>query len=219
MRSYTLMDYKKHTGSYQRRSVWGFTLLELLVVIAIIGLLLAVATPFLMGSIASSRLTMAGTNLAHRMSLAQQEAAARNQPVEMRFFLYEHEGERQIRAYQIFVQEKQGLAEPNWVALGNPEYLGDGEVVIVEGTLSPLFTGSALSVTAEMEPFASKPGNPQYYPIRFAADGSTQLKLALARSYFTLVLENTLPVTAQAPPNYYTIQLDPVTGRSRSYRP
>jgi uncharacterized protein (TIGR02596 family) len=201
----------------------GFTLIELLLVITIIGILLALATPFLVDSISSSRLTMAGTSLAHRLSLAQQEATSRNIPVEVRFVSYEHEGVKQIRAYQIFVQNRgETSLQPTWEPLGNPEYLGDGEVVIVQGALSPIFEGGGQKVPSTMEPFSSTKKDPVYYSIRFAPDGSTQLNRPLASCYFTLALEARLASTGAggAPPaNYCTIQLDPVTGRSRTYRP
>lgn len=198
--------------------VRGFTLLELLVVITIIGLLMALATPFMVDTIAASRLTMAGSNLEQYLSLAQQEALTRNQPVEVRFFRYDFEGQNQIRAYQIFVQERRAIGEPSWEPMGNPEFFGDGDVVIAEGALSPMFAGGGQAVTSDMEPFSSKT-EATYYAIRYGADGSTQINQALADSYFTLILEKNLSASADPPPNFYTIQLDPVTGRTRSYRP
>jgi hypothetical protein len=96
---------------------------------------------------------------------------------------------------------------------------------MVEGQLSPLLNPASHGTTtgawpraAEEEPFKSM--SAQYLKITFYPNGTTSLNTTLRNSYLTLAEEGKVAEgSSQAPPNYYTIQIDPVTGRARSYRP
>lgn len=195
----------------------GFTLVEMMVVIAIIGLLLAVGAPGLSRAIQANRLTAAGEGLLFRVSLAQQLAVTESRPVEMRFYSYPVDGTTGVQATQMFfLNQSGGVATP----VEAPAYLGEGSVVIPAGSLSPLLgalSGGAMNAATD-EPFKTK--SAQYQSLVFYPNGSTSINLPLRSSYVTLVSAgDQAGAGAAAPANYYTLQIDPVTGRGRSYRP
>ena len=56
--------------------------------------------------------------------------------------------------------------------------------------------------------------------ILFYPNGSTNVSVPLREAYVTLVGVNGQAIdTSKPPPNFYTIQIDPVTGRAKAYRP
>ncbi|HSI63777.1 MAG TPA: Verru_Chthon cassette protein D [Candidatus Saccharimonadia bacterium] len=199
----------------------AFTLVEMVAVIAVIATLMVISTPHLIGTIQANRLTSAGEGLTYRLARIQQIVATTGHPAEIRFYRFEQEGVTAYHAYQLFAHDE-GASELK--ALENPVYLKGDNLTLVEGALSPLLEPSAHGTTsgawpraAEHEPFKSM--NAQYLRIAFYPDGTTSLHTTLRNSYLTIAEEEANQAGAPPPPNYYTLQIDPVTGRAKSYRP
>jgi uncharacterized protein (TIGR02596 family) len=200
-----------------RSSAPAFTLIELMVVVVIAGLLLALATPGLSRALAANRLTAAGEGLLFKVSLAQQLAVTENRPVELRFYTYTADGVDGFHAYQLFFQNQSGGVSS---AIENASYLGEGSVVLAQGNLSPLLAAlnNGAKTAAQEEPFKSRAAS--YQSMVFYPNGTTSVNLPLRQSYLTMMQPADLGGDgASVPANYYTLQIDPVTGRGRSYRP
>jgi uncharacterized protein (TIGR02596 family) len=201
----------------------AFTLVELITVLAIMSVLMLIAMPSIVGTLQANRLTSAGEGLMYRLSRLQQEVATSNHAGEIRFYRFEMEGVRGFHAYQLFAHDaKSGELR----ALENPIYFKDSNLTVVEGALSPLLEpaahGTAEGVwpkSAVDEPFKSL--NAEYFRISFLPNGTTSLSAPLRQCYLTLASEEggSGEQGARPPANYYTIQVDPVTGRARAYRP
>lgn len=196
----------------------AFTLIEMLIVITIISILFVVATPYTMGTMRSQRLTSAGDALLAKVSLAQQTAVSESRPIELRFYYYTHDGVSGAYACQLMkynpVTNKSTPEEP-------ATYFGEESVVMIDGALSPIFSGTLQSTdagNADVEPFKSKGAT--FKRILFYPNGSTNISVPLRSAYVTLVgVEGNSIDPASPPPNFYTIQVDPITGRAKPYRP
>lgn len=215
----------------KRAPVTGFTLIELLVVITIIALLLAVAAPALFNGLQSSRLGGAGDRVLSSLSEAQQTAFAQNCAVEVRF--YSHEGTMDsapaYRSFQMFrVTNPPGANAERTTKFGSIVKLPDGVIISADSSLSPSLTGVSFNDANED---SGVPGA-TYSAVRFLPDGTCRKVadagnslaalqfLDLPSSFMTLLEDDGKSYTsAQLPKNFYTIQTDPFTGKSRSYRP
>ncbi len=216
----------------------AFTLIELLVVITIIAMLLALGTPAVLNSIKSSRLTGAGEKLLGALSEAQQNAFAQNQPVEVRFYKFPGAlgNDPQYRGYQFFRITSATTATASLLPgdevvtkFGSYNKLPSNVMISSDPGLSPMLAGT------EVNDAASDAGvvGATYSAIRFLTDGTcrkvgsaaatslaTLSFLGLPDSYLTIVEDDGQRYTGSEPPkNFYTIQTDPFTGKSRSYRP
>ncbi|OYW75722.1 MAG: hypothetical protein B7Z37_11910, partial [Verrucomicrobia bacterium 12-59-8] len=102
-----------------------------------------------------------------------------------------------------------------------PVYWNEQNVVLVEGALSPMFsTGTVAASTgpATRNPFLALGAT--FYRVIFYPNGSTSLRVPQRTAYLTLVSSKDFKQDLTTPPpNFYTVQLDPVTGRGHSYRP
>lgn len=198
-----------------RRS--AFSLVEIMVVLAIVTAVMAVGTPYVFSSIQSASLTSAGDTLMQKISQAQQRALTENKVIGLEFYFYAKDGVEACHALRmVSIDAATNAATP----LEEPVYWGDGRVVLVNGALSPLFasTPAADTGTAAHEPFKGLEAT--FHRVRFYPGGSTSLTIPLRQAYVTMVGSNRYQKEmTDPPPNYYTVQLDPVAGRSRSYRP
>jgi uncharacterized protein (TIGR02596 family) len=226
----------------------AFTLIEMLVVITIIVLLMAFATPALMRTMQASRLSSTGDTLLGVISEAQQLAFAQNVPVELRFFSYsgDFQGDPSLfRAYQLFkvvmVSEGTGAGaavSESLVPAGNLAKLSEGIVIASSEELSEALSGDQLP---DVKDGGATPGyagveGANYSAIRFMPDGTCRKvgattssnNVSQATLTFQTLLESFFTVTydigaeinlGNLPKNFYTIQIDPFTGKARSYKP
>jgi uncharacterized protein (TIGR02596 family) len=215
----------------------GFTLIELLVVITVISILLAFSAPALFSGLGASRLSGAGDKVLTVLSEAQQTAFAQNVAVEVQFYAYQGTMDNQtmfrsLRMFKVTSPSSSTASttalKENTTSLGAIINLPDGVVISSDSSLSPSLTGTTLPDVAENSgvPAAT------YAAIRFLPDGTCRKVsslgsgvavlefLSLPTSFFTLLEDDGGTYSGASPPkNFYTIQTDPYTGKSRYYRP
>ena len=220
----------------------AFTLIEMLTVLIVMSVLIAVVAPNLLGIINSTRMTSAGDSLINFMNLAQQEAIATNIPTEIRFYKYsENEGndsQSLIRAYQVVRLGRLGHDAPSQD--------DEGAYALVEAVTEPAIMDSTLAIseTEELSPILQnffpegeeifKRSAAEYAAVRFYPDGSFRVPTRggagaadevgvvsspLDESYLTITAESDVESSGSRLKNYYCIQVDPFTGKSRVYRP
>lgn len=195
----------------------GFSLVEMIVVTAIIAMMFAFAVPYTLGVLQAANLTSAGDTLMQKIAFAQQRALTSNQPVALDFYLYTKDEIKGCHAIQLASYDP---VTSQTTALEPPIYWGDQNAILLEGTLSPMFDAAQTSTTGQavQNPFQSLGAT--FHRIIFYPNGSTSLRVPLRTAYVTLIsTKNYKPDLSDPPPNYYTIQVDPVTGRGHSYRP
>lgn len=205
----------------------AFTLLELIVVVAIILLLVALVTPAVGPLLRSSNVTKAAGMVIDELNLARQIALTQNRDVEVRFYQVGSKldaNDRQYRAFRAFLTEgsNPAAAQP----LGGVKYLPEPVIIAADPKVSTLLdysgTGrSGLTHAQELLPDVSAPVS--YVSFLFRSTGGTNLKPVDppdGRWFLTLYLENApRNATTGLPDNYFTAQVEPVTGRVRTFRP
>lgn len=209
----------------------AFTLVELLVVITVISILLAFSAPALFSGLGASRLGSAGERMLAGLSEAQQTAFSQNCAVEVQFYVYggELSAEEAFRGYRIFkVTSAVNTGSEVISSMGAIANLPDGVNISQNATLSPALAGNRIADSLGN----SGAVNASYAAIRFLPDGTCRKVtssangvaalefLPLSESFFTLLEDDGNVYSAsQLPKNFYTIQTDPYTGKSRAYRP
>ena len=224
---------KKHLPA--RRS--AFSLIELVVVIAIIAIIATFTVPAATGILRGSAITQASQTLTDQISLARQMALSRNRAVEVRFYQYadpEAPGEKvgspatgQWRGMQLFDVLESGVPVP----IDKPQRLPIS-VIMNPGTTSATTLSSLIACAAPNSPTIKTPGttdpdlprgvakNYNYVAFRFLQDGSTNLLASQAGGWFVTIHNMTPPVTGTTPPaNFFTLQIDPVSGSIKGFRP
>jgi uncharacterized protein (TIGR02596 family) len=212
-------------------SLHSFTLVEMLVVLAIIGILTVISVPAITSVVRSSGLTTGGASVMSEIDLARQTAMARNCQVEFRFYKLPDSGAPAgssptvYRAFQIFSLDDDG-SQTN--AVTKVVFLPANIIITNSDTLSSLLPSTpsdppyAVSGSAAGNPLGPySPPSYSYMDFHFRANGSTDLNPDSASTWFvTLVNEHDSSSGANGlPANFFTIQVDPLTGRARSFRP
>jgi uncharacterized protein (TIGR02596 family) len=229
------------SSSRHLRRFAAFTLIEMLVVVTIIVLLLAFSTPALMRTMQATRVTSAGDALMGAISEAQQTAFAQNLPVELRFFKYPEglDTAMNFRSYQTFKITQQfqddGSIDEKPVPTGNLVRMTDNVIIVPDASLSPILTpaGGDMPDTRDGSSVGySGVSDARYNALRFMPDGTCRSVGAttsgmaaltfnsLPDSFLTVTSESGQSITADnLPKNFYTIQIDPFTGKARNYKP
>ena len=220
----------------------AFSLVELLVVIAVIAIVAGFAVPAVTTMLRGSQLTQGSQMVVDQIALARQLALSKNRSIEVRFYKFsdpETPGEigkkaenGVFRAIQTFEILDNGKALP----IGTIQRL-PANVVINEGKNSTLINEQRDSDEKFTLPTESDPEIPDtdvkkeyvYVALRFLPDGSTNLPPTAKDSdswYLTIHGTNVKKgdgekdgSTSILPDNFFTLQIDPITGSTRSYRP
>lgn len=208
----------------------AFSLGELLAVMAICVLLAALAIPAFQNIGASSSLSAGGQSVVDVLTLARQIAVTRNRPVEVRLYKLPESNQptgapAHYRALQI-VLNNAGQLTP----LGKPVYLSEPIVISDNVKTSSLLPDPADPILPELTPSLadfSLPGAERNYRFRkfqFKPDGATDLPPAASSTepaWFLSLYALRQPVKdgTGLPANFFTVQIDPLTGGTKVYRP
>ncbi len=219
-------------------------MVEMLTVVGIISLLVALVAPALIDVVRSTRLNSAGDGLVNRISLAQQSAVSLSTEVEIRFYIYVDSTSDQPEAESFYAyQVIQTLPDGSEKALSDPYFIESGVIVSSQDDLSPLLKTRVAQVKTLSGQFlftppgSASPDEVRYASLRFYPDGGMRILSStataqdgieeLAQAYtipnfedgFLIVVESREALSSQVPANYYCIQIDSYTGRTRVYRP
>lgn len=185
----------------------AFSLVELMVVIAIMLLLAAFTVPAFNSLTMGSNLNRAGQLVADQISSARQTAVTRNRETQVWF--YESAGGMNPgwRGMQVWRVDQTASGVTNVPASRVflfPEGVG------IEPLESPLLTADA-SISGSFT--LPSLGTVNYAGFRFRASGGTDVSVNATNNYVTL------RQAWGAGSNYYTVQVNPITGKASVFRP
>ncbi len=206
----------------------GFTLVEVLVVVAIISILITMVAPLATGAARGNSLTNTGMQIEQMLNKARQYALTKNRKFEVRFYSYAGSGGRdtddRVRAMQLFEVSDNGSVSPvsRWKAFPQTVKVNSSSNLsnlIADASRKKSFSGTN-------DPKIDLPnGTSSYtaYFVRFRPDGSTDLGRSSGSDngkwYMTLHDAEEDYTSSTTPDNFYTVQIDPVTGTLRTLRP
>lgn len=194
----------------------AFSLVELLVVIAIVLIMATFAAPALTSVLRGSNLNRAGQMIADQITFARQAAVLKNREVQVRFFTSASGTVNEVSGLQLW-QVEEGLAGPITNAAGRVQKLPENVIFNPNANISPLLSVPENQGGVAGTMVVSSVGTVNYTGFRVRANG--MLDNAIRTNNFLTLQNSTPPATASAPANFYTVQINPITGKVISYRP
>lgn len=195
----------------------GFSLVELLVVIGIMALLLGFGSVALNNVVNSSKMDQAGRQVLDEIALARQTATARNKNVELRLI---RKPRTDGSGGNVYWQLQSGIVEAtdstNFSPIKSPASLPAGVALETSTEASPMMGyGSVETNSAPAYQFKRLIFRPSGELERTNVPPVNQPKLWV----LTLVPERKLGEPLANQNDFITIQIDPITGRARAFRP
>ncbi|PTX97379.1 hypothetical protein DB346_20495 [Verrucomicrobia bacterium LW23] len=222
-----LLPIPSSPASARRRATAGFSLMELVAVMAIMAVLATITIPVVVPMMRSSSLNSGAAMLVDEFNLARQTAMTENRDVEVRIYRTgsaSNPADLQYRGFRSLIKESD---EPlQWKALTRVRYLPDPVIFSADPNFSTLLDAgnasrSGLTSSSETLPNAATPT--PYISFLFRPTGGTNLSPVdppVGNWFLTLHSSaDPLNATTGLPNNYFTCQVEPVTGRIRTYRP
>jgi len=198
------MDEIKRRGRLGRKvAPGGFSLVEMLVVVSIIIILAVVTLPAFNSIAIGSNINRAGQILSDQMALARLTATTKNRDVEVRIFKIPGAQQDIWGGVQLWIAEQTASGSTN-IPFGRLVALPDN--IVIDVSRSPLLNG--ISGSSPLPQYGSR----DYCGFRFRANGSLGIGASGFDNYLTVIRDG-------APDNFYTIQVNPVTGKTTVYRP
>ena len=227
----------------------AFTLIEMLAVLGIIAVVAGVAAPAVLGVITSTRLTQAGDEIAGFISQAQQIAVSESRPVEVRFYRMTdaksvgddasaiYRGVLLLKYFQTgepdpTALDGSSLASPLAVAeFGGIYRLPSGIEIAESAVLSSIMnlnerparggdSGGSARVVVKRAGNYDELEVPEGQAFRSFLCLPEGTDLNANETWFvTMVESNNRDSSPNDLKNFYTIQIEPVTGRLMTYRP
>lgn len=190
--------------------------MELLVVIAIIGILAVLVAPAFKGISSGNALTQSAARVVAEVDLGRRIAMSENAQIELRFFRLPDGGgsDSDYQTIQLF-RVRDG------VPVRNPQRISDSVVMMSDLQYSTLL--STENPNAGTATFHGQSDIP-YKAVRFTPSGATNLDPRGAadgadRWFLTLKMRNATPGDGRPADNFITVQIDPVTGRAKTFQP
>jgi uncharacterized protein (TIGR02596 family) len=184
---------------FGRRSPWAFALIELLVVISIILSLMVLIVPAVNGIGGAYAITRQGETLNDQFVQARQIATSRNRDIEMRFYFETPAPNKTTWGVQLWELNSAGQSP---VPCG--KMMKFSEAILMNLELSPLLKSQTL------------PSGQAWYALRFRANGRIAGQWDNKNNYLTIQHRT---ADALKPANYFTLQINPITGSVSTYRP
>jgi len=190
-----------------RQFIRAFTLIELLVVVAIVLVLATLAMPAFNSIAVGSNLNRSGQLVGDQIALARLNAVTGNREVQVRLYNMTNGITKGWRGIQVWRVE-QTASGPTNIPSGRLMVFPEG--IVMDPDKSPLLAADpnvAGTVTLPSH------GTVTYSGFRFRPNGSTDSSISASNNYLTLQQANT------SPSNYYTVQINPITGKTTIFRP
>ncbi len=202
----------------------GFTLMELLVVLAIVAILAVMAIPTLGGLMRSYRLESTGQTVVNQLTLARQTAQTQGYAVQVRFYELPDYNQAPTgtpavyRGMQAFVESSPSETGTITITpVTRASFFQSGSIVFGNNSKSTLLNLTSVAPTTTDPSLPIYQFNYKYILFRFLPTG--QSDLTNAQNCLTVVMESAPVTSSGLPANFWTIQIDPLNGAIRSFRP
>jgi uncharacterized protein (TIGR02596 family) len=194
--------------SHQRAGRAGFSIVELLVVVAIVGVLAVLTLPAVSSIMQSSDLTRAGQMFADQINLARQMASAQSSVAEVR--LIELPGRTGYTGIQIWKADATGTLKAARPLARLPQAVAISDNAAHSAAIASLSSGTM--------PAGSAAANAPYVALQIRPSGFVTPVIGMNSLFFTVMPEARL-AESSLPPNYFLLQINPLTGAPLVYRP
>jgi uncharacterized protein (TIGR02596 family) len=197
----------------------AFSLLEMLVVILIISIIATFAVPVVTGVNRSSQLATGTQIVADQLALARQTAISRNRQVEVRFYKFSDPEQPMSGSCFRALQTLEVINARTTSPLDKVQSLPTAVIIDSSATLSSLFDPAKKTPVPGVDPLPRVGPNYQYVSLRFRPDGSTDLLPTQGPWFITIHEEIRGDGLARPPANFTTVEIDPINGGVKFYRP